>query len=80
MDTLVIGRIYKFYGSTLYRVFKHGGSGYSSGRGCTKQTAIPNNYLSPSDAVLPTTDELSCFLESEMENGMAQTINKYANS
>lgn len=80
MDRLIIGRIYKFYGTTLYRIFKCGRSGYYSGRGFTKQTAIPNNYLSPRDALLPTTDEVNYFLEQEMKNGMAQTINTNENS
>lgn len=74
---LVIGRIYKSKTSNkLFRIFKSGGSKWFSGRGCTPKTAIPQNYITAEDYTEPTIDEINFFLEEEMKNGMAQTINR----
>lgn len=74
---MIIGRIYvtKRDGRT-YRIFKAGGAGNYSGRGCTKETAIPYNYLKDGDVHEATLEQVNSFLENEMKNGMAQTINK----
>lgn len=74
---LVIGRIYKSKTSgELYRIFKAGGGKWYSGRGCTKQTAVPYNFLHSGDFLDATLDEVNSFLEQEMVNGMAQKTNK----
>jgi hypothetical protein len=75
MDKLILGRIYNFNGR-LYRLFRSGGAGYYSGRGCVKSTAVPNNYLSVKDAKEATLEEVNAFLEEELINGMIQTWNK----
>jgi hypothetical protein len=72
---LRIGRIYKTKREGhLYRIFQEGR--YARGRGCTKSTATPNNYLKEEDMFPATIDEINTFLEEEMRSGMAQTINK----
>ena len=74
---LVIGRIYKYKNSgKLYRIFRAGGAGWYSGRGCTKQTATPYNYFKAFDFYDATLEEVNDFLEQEMLNGMAQKTNQ----
>jgi hypothetical protein len=77
LKELIIGRIYvsKIDGF-VFRIFKLGGGGNYSGRGCTKETATPYNYLKPEDMREATLKQVNTFLEEEMKNGMAQTINR----
>jgi hypothetical protein len=78
---IVIGRIYRTkhllrqYG-TLTRIFKYGGQGYHSGRGCTHFTAIPYNFYRKQDLLEATIEEINYFLEWEMKSGLAQKWNK----
>lgn len=75
MKELVVGRIY-VWNDRLIRIFKYGGAGWYSGRGSTKQTAIPHNYIRAEECTIPTFAQINTFLEQEMANRMAQTINK----
>lgn len=76
MNELVIGRIYRFKDGRLFRIFRKMGLRYYAGRGCTTLTATPCNFLEARDAQLPSLWEINRFLEEEMANGMAQTINR----
>ena len=74
---LIIGQIYvsKLYGFS-YRIFRSGGAGFYSGRGCTKETAIPSNHIRRADVRDATLEEVNKFLVLEMQNGMAQKTNQ----
>lgn len=71
-----IGRIYKTNKGALVRIFRSGGGGYYSGRGCTKKTATPYNHYREDELEPASLFEINDFLELELAYGMVQTWNK----
>jgi hypothetical protein len=74
---IVIGGIYRIKNGKreLTRIFRYGGAGLYSGRGCTPETAIPSNHFYLNQLEEPTVAEIQEFLAQEIQHNMAQTWN-----
>jgi hypothetical protein len=71
-----VGLVYRIKGTDRFtRIFRSGGGGHFSGRGCTQEDAIPYNAYREHELEPATLKEVNDFLELEMESGMAQKQN-----
>lgn len=71
-----VGLVYRIKGEERFtRIFRSGGGGHYSGRGCTQDDAIPYNAYRIHELEAATLKEVNDFLELEMQSGMAQKQN-----
>ena len=71
-----VGLVYRIKGTDRFtRIFRSGGAGHYSGRGCFQEDAIPYNAYRAEELEEATLKEVNDFLELEMESGMAQRQN-----
>lgn len=74
---IIIGGVYRIKNGKgeLTRIFRYGGAGFYSGRGCTPETAIPHNHFYLNQLEEASVSEIQAFLAKEIEHNMAQTWN-----